>query len=141
MNPDSAKNMGEGGIIDGIGNALFGELTFKEGVPDKNNFHQYKMIRQKEAPKNVDIHFVKNEVEPTGLGNRSSLLSLLQRQMHYIKQLGKDIMISRLQNKLQPILPGCRMQKMKSPHELLLHDKMTLSFIPQGVRGVGERDE
>ena len=68
VNPDSAKNMGEGGIIDRIGNALFGELTFKEGVPDKNNFHQYKMIRQKEAPKNVDIHFVKNEVEPTGLG-------------------------------------------------------------------------
>jgi len=56
VNPDSAKNMGEGGIIDRIGNALFGELTFKEGVRDKNNFHQYKMFRQKEAPKNVDIH-------------------------------------------------------------------------------------
>jgi len=87
VNPDSAKNMGEGGIIDGIGNALFGELTFKEGVPDKNNFHQYKMIRQKEAPKNVDIHFVKNEVEPTGLGERSSLLSLLANALY--KATGK----------------------------------------------------
>jgi isoquinoline 1-oxidoreductase beta subunit len=54
--------------VDGIGNALFGELTFKEGVPDKNNFHQYQMIRQKEAPKSIEIHFVKNEHEPTGLG-------------------------------------------------------------------------
>ena len=68
VNPDAARNMGEGGIIDGIGNAFFGELTFKDGVPEKNNFHQYRMIRQKEAPKAVEVHFVKNEYEPTGLG-------------------------------------------------------------------------
>jgi isoquinoline 1-oxidoreductase beta subunit len=68
VNPGAAANMGEGGIVDGIGNALFGELTFKDGVPEKNNFHQYKMIRQKEAPKAIEIHFVKNEFEPTGLG-------------------------------------------------------------------------
>jgi isoquinoline 1-oxidoreductase subunit beta len=68
VNPDAAKNMGEGGIIDGIGNALFGEMTFKDGVPDKNNFHQYRMIRQKEAPKAIEVHFVKNEEDPTGLG-------------------------------------------------------------------------
>lgn len=68
INPDAAKNMGEGGIIDGIGNALFGEMTFKDGVPDKNNFHQYKMIRLKECPKSIDIHFLKNEKDPTGLG-------------------------------------------------------------------------
>jgi isoquinoline 1-oxidoreductase beta subunit len=68
VNPDAAKNMGEGGIVDGIGNALFGELTFKDGIPEKNNFHQYQMIRQKEAPKEIEVHFVKNEHEPTGLG-------------------------------------------------------------------------
>lgn len=68
VNPDAAKNMGEGGIVDGIGNALFGEMTFKDGVPDKNNFHQYRMIRQKDAPKAIEVHFVKNELEPTGLG-------------------------------------------------------------------------
>lgn len=43
-------------------------MTFKEGVPDKNNFHQYKMIRQKESPKAVEVHFVKNDEDPTGLG-------------------------------------------------------------------------
>jgi len=68
VNPDAARNMSEGGIIDGIGNALFGEMTFKDGVPEKNNFHQYKMIRQKETPKDVEVHFVKNEEDPTGLG-------------------------------------------------------------------------
>jgi isoquinoline 1-oxidoreductase beta subunit len=68
VNPDAAANMGEGGIVDGIGNALFGELTFVDGVPEKNNFDKYRLIRQKEAPKSIEIHFVKNEHDPTGLG-------------------------------------------------------------------------
>ncbi|MEZ4828682.1 MAG: molybdopterin cofactor-binding domain-containing protein [Bacteroidia bacterium] len=68
INPDAAVNMGEGGIVDGIGNALFGEMTFADGVPAKNNFHQYRMIRQKEAPKAIEVHFVENDYDPTGLG-------------------------------------------------------------------------
>jgi isoquinoline 1-oxidoreductase subunit beta len=68
VNPDAAKNMGEGGIVDGIGNALFGELTFVDGVPEKSNFDKYRMIRQKETPREIEIHFVKNEQDPTGLG-------------------------------------------------------------------------
>jgi isoquinoline 1-oxidoreductase subunit beta len=68
VNPDAAANMGEGAIIDGIGNALFGEMTFKDGVPQKNNFHNYRMIRHAEAPKSIEVHFVKNDKDPTGLG-------------------------------------------------------------------------
>lgn len=68
VNPDAAANMAEGGVIDGIGNAFFGEMTFKEGVPQKNNFNQYRMIRMSEAPRTIEVHFVQNEVDPTGLG-------------------------------------------------------------------------
>ena len=68
INPDAAANMAEGGITDGIGNAFYGEMTFKDGVPQKNNFHQYRMIRMSEAPKEIDVHFVQNEIDPTGLG-------------------------------------------------------------------------
>ena len=68
VNPDAASNLVEGAIVDGIGNALYGELTFENGVPAKNNFHQYRMIRMSEAPKQIDTHFVKNEMDPTGLG-------------------------------------------------------------------------
>jgi len=68
VNPDAAVNMAEGAIIDGIGNALHGELTFKDGVPQKKNFDTYKMIRMSEAPKEIDVHFVKNEINPTGMG-------------------------------------------------------------------------
>ena len=68
INPDAAKNLAEGAIVDGIGNALYGELNFKNGVPQKNNFHQYRMIRMAEAPKKIDVHFVQNDIDPTGLG-------------------------------------------------------------------------
>jgi isoquinoline 1-oxidoreductase beta subunit len=68
VNPDAAINMAEGAITDGIGNAFYGEMTFVNGVPQKNNFHQYRMIRMGEAPKEIDVHFVQNEIHPTGMG-------------------------------------------------------------------------
>lgn len=68
INPDAAINMGEGCIVDGIGCALFGEMSFQDGVPEKNNFDKYRMIRNSEAPKAIEIHFVKNDIDPTGLG-------------------------------------------------------------------------
>ena len=68
VNPDAATNLTEGAIVDAIGNALYGELTFKDGVPDKNNFNKYRMIRHSEAPRAIDVHFVMNDIDPTGLG-------------------------------------------------------------------------
>lgn len=68
VNPDAAKNMSEGAITDGIGNAFFGEMTFKDGVAQKTNFHEYRMIRMSEAPKAIEVHFVENEINPTGMG-------------------------------------------------------------------------
>ena len=68
VNPDAARNLAEGAIVDGIGNAMYGEMTFNNGMPDKNNFHQYRMIRMSEAPKVIDVHFVDNDINPTGLG-------------------------------------------------------------------------
>jgi isoquinoline 1-oxidoreductase beta subunit len=68
MNPDAAANMGEGAIVDGIGNALYGEMTFQDGAPQKSNFDTYRMVRHSEAPKATEVHFVKNEHDPTGLG-------------------------------------------------------------------------
>ncbi len=68
VNPDAATNMGEGAIVDGIGNAFFGELAFENGVPTKTNFDKYRMIRQKETPKSIEIHFVDSKEDPTGLG-------------------------------------------------------------------------
>jgi isoquinoline 1-oxidoreductase beta subunit len=68
VNPIAAANLCEGGSIDGIGHAMYSGLTFKEGAPDQNNFHQYRLIRHSEAPKEIDVHFVQNDIDPTGLG-------------------------------------------------------------------------
>lgn len=68
VNPDAATNMAEGGVVDGIGHAMYSALTFKEGVPEQNNFDRYRLIRHSEAPKSIEVHFVKNGIDPTGLG-------------------------------------------------------------------------
>ena len=68
INPDAAANMAEGAITDGVGNAMFGEMSFSNGRPDKSNFNDYRMIRMTEAPREIDVHFVQNEIAPTGMG-------------------------------------------------------------------------
>ncbi|MGB5384260.1 MAG: molybdopterin cofactor-binding domain-containing protein [Lutimonas sp.] len=68
VNPDAATNLAEGGIVDGIGHALFSSQTFNNGVPEKSNFDKYRLIRHSEAPKSIEVHFVKNDIDPTGLG-------------------------------------------------------------------------
>jgi isoquinoline 1-oxidoreductase subunit beta len=68
INLDSAKNMVEGAVIDGIGNALYGNMSFKDGKTEHNNLNTYRIIRHNEAPKMVDVHFVQNDKDPTGLG-------------------------------------------------------------------------
>ena len=68
INPDAATNMAEGAIVDGVGNAMYGNMSFTEGKPDHANFDSYKMIRHSEAPKEIEVHFVQNEKDPTGLG-------------------------------------------------------------------------
>ncbi|OOG19177.1 isoquinoline 1-oxidoreductase [Sphingobacterium sp. CZ-UAM] len=68
INKDAAINMAEGALIDGIGNALYGEQLFKDGVPLKSNFNTYRMIRMHEAPAKIEVHFVENQDNPTGMG-------------------------------------------------------------------------
>lgn len=68
INPDAAANMVQGAVVDGIGNAFYGGLTHKDGVPQQNNFHKYRIIRMHETPKKIDVHFVQNDFDPTGLG-------------------------------------------------------------------------
>lgn len=68
VNPISASNMVEGGTIDGIGHALYTALTLKDGVPQQNNFNNYKLIRNNDAPRNIEVHFVQSDIHPTGLG-------------------------------------------------------------------------
>jgi isoquinoline 1-oxidoreductase beta subunit len=67
VNPTGARNQVEGGVLDGIGHAMYADFSFKNGKPLHKNFDTYRLIRMQETPK-VEVHFVENEMSPTGLG-------------------------------------------------------------------------
>ena len=67
INKSGALQQVMGAIVDGYGHAMFGKISFKDGVPEQNNFHQFRLIRMKEIPE-IDAHFIDNGIDPTGLG-------------------------------------------------------------------------
>ena len=67
VNPTGARNQVEGGVLDGIGHAMYSDLSFKDGKPSDQNFDTYRLIRMNETPK-VEVHFLENNNSPTGLG-------------------------------------------------------------------------
>lgn len=67
VNQSGAEQQVRGGIVDGLGHAFFGNLTFKEGEPEQKNFNAFRLIRLREAP-DIEVHFVNNGIDPTGLG-------------------------------------------------------------------------
>jgi CO/xanthine dehydrogenase Mo-binding subunit len=68
VNKDAAKNMIQGGVIDGIGHAMYSQLTFNNGAVNEMNFDRYQLMRHSQAPEDIEVFFVKNEIAPTGLG-------------------------------------------------------------------------
>lgn len=71
VNPDAATNLSEGAVVDAIGHSLYSRITFANGVPEQSNFNTYHLIRHAEAPKKIETHFVKSDIEPTGMGEPS----------------------------------------------------------------------
>lgn len=67
VNLSGARQQVMGGIVDGLGHAMYSKLSFKEGVPVQKNFDTYRLIRMKEIPE-IEVHFVDNGIDPTGLG-------------------------------------------------------------------------
>jgi isoquinoline 1-oxidoreductase beta subunit len=71
VNPEGAINQIEGGIVDGIGHAMFSAMTFNDGKPEQTNFDKYRLVRHSEAPKEIEVFFAQNTIDPTGLGEPS----------------------------------------------------------------------
>ncbi len=67
VNKSGALNQVVGSMVDGLGHAMYGNLTFKNGAAEQNNFNTYRLIRFNEVPE-VEVHFVDNGIDPTGLG-------------------------------------------------------------------------
>ncbi|MEQ8417794.1 MAG: molybdopterin-dependent oxidoreductase [Imperialibacter sp.] len=68
INKEGAVNIIQGGVVDGIGHALYSELAFENGASVHKNFNTYQLIRHSQAPEEIEVFFVENEISPTGLG-------------------------------------------------------------------------
>lgn len=67
VNPTGANHQVRGGIVDGMGHAMYTNLTFENGVPKQKNYDSYRLIRLKEVPE-INTHFLDSGFDPTGLG-------------------------------------------------------------------------
>ena len=106
VNPTGARNQVEGGVLDGIGHAMYSDFSFKDGAPEYKNFDTYRLIRMNETPK-VAVHFVENNNSPTGLGEpglppaggavANAIHAALGKRMYrqpFIKELKKSNILS-----------------------------------------------
>jgi len=68
INPSAAENIIQGGIIDGLSELMDQEITVEKGRVVQTNYHQHKMVRLAQAPPEIEIHYLKSNNPPTGLG-------------------------------------------------------------------------
>jgi len=68
VNRSGAETQVQGGVIDGIGHAMYGEQPISNGQPAHNNFDTFRLIRMREAPAEIEVHFIENNKKPEGLG-------------------------------------------------------------------------
>ena len=68
VNPSRARNLVEGGFIEGLSHMMAWEITIDRGRVEQRNFPQYQPTRMAAAPDEIHVEFVKTENNTTGLG-------------------------------------------------------------------------
>ena len=72
VNPDTIIAQIEGGIIFGLGAALWSEITLQGGRVEQRNFNDYRVLRINETPV-IEVHLVKNGEAPGGIGEPGTI--------------------------------------------------------------------
>jgi len=67
IHPDQARAQLTGGILYGLGAALYDEITIEQGRVQQSNFNNYPSIRINQAPI-VEVYLVPSQETPGGLG-------------------------------------------------------------------------
>jgi isoquinoline 1-oxidoreductase beta subunit len=67
IHPDIVVAQMQGGILDGLGSALHGQITFSGGTAEQHNFHDYRLLRLAETPL-IEVHLLPQGGRPGGVG-------------------------------------------------------------------------
>jgi len=67
INPSGADQQVQGSVLDGLSEAMAQEITIAGGKVTQSNFHDFPLIRLKQAPE-VEVHWRLTDNAPTGIG-------------------------------------------------------------------------
>ncbi len=67
VNPDRVRAQMQGAAVMGVGVAMLGEMTFKDGRAEQTNFHAYELPRMASAPREIRVHILPGDyAQPMG---------------------------------------------------------------------------
>ncbi|MFQ5689455.1 MAG: molybdopterin cofactor-binding domain-containing protein [Gemmatimonadota bacterium] len=67
VNPSTIEAQIQSAVVYGLTAALYGEISIERGRVRQSNFHDYLMVRMREAPE-IQVHLVRNGDKPGGIG-------------------------------------------------------------------------
>ncbi|MEM8773967.1 MAG: molybdopterin cofactor-binding domain-containing protein [Pseudomonadota bacterium] len=68
VNPKHVRAQIEGGVLYGLSNALYGDITYTDGAVDQWNFPDWRLMRMEEAPRAFNVEIVASNAPPAGVG-------------------------------------------------------------------------
>ena len=74
VNPDTIRAQLEGGLILGLGTALYNQITVTDGAVEQGNFDTYRALRINEAPK-IEVHQISSSEKPGGVGETGTAIA------------------------------------------------------------------
>jgi len=63
VNPERLRSQMEGAVMMGVSNTLGGEISFKGGRAQQNNFDTFEVLRMNAAPKRIEVHMIPGDYD------------------------------------------------------------------------------